>query len=328
MTEHDFENQAIVEGELQLFRTLWHTSNDNLFIVKRDADGEYINEKCNRSLELTFHFRPNQTDGVALRDLLDETMYQKVASRYDECIEKNKPVTYEENHYFGTSGDRFWITTILPVKDTQHGIVRILGISREVTPIRNAENMLKEINERLEREVEERTKELTVALEQMEKLSITDKLTNLYNRYKIEEILQREINRAERYHTCFGLLILDIDDFKNINDRYGHIAGDIVLKEFSTLLKNYARESDSVGRWGGEEFLIIIPESSKEAIVNVADRLRKLIQGHRFDIAGNITISIGTTLYQKEATIDSLITKADSALYVSKSSGRNSVHYQ
>ncbi|WP_304546409.1 sensor domain-containing diguanylate cyclase [Sulfurimonas microaerophilic] len=328
MTEHDFDNEVIVEGELQLFRTLWHTSNDNLFIVRRDADGKYISEKYNPSLETLFNLIPNQIDGKALQDFLDETTYKKIAERYGECIEKNKPITYEEKHIIDDSGERFWITTILPIIDTQNEIIRIFGASREVTAIRNAEKTLKELNESLEHKVKKRTQELTVALEQMEKLSITDKLTNLYNRYKIEEILSNEIKRAQRYDRSFGLLMLDIDKFKEINDKYGHIQGDTVLKEFAVILTNYARESDSVGRWGGEEFLIITPESSQEAIFKVAERLRAIIEEHQFGTVGNITVSIGATLYQKDATIESLIAKADNGLYASKNSGRNSVHFQ
>ncbi|QOP41407.1 sensor domain-containing diguanylate cyclase [Sulfurimonas marina] len=328
MTEHHFDNEAIVEGELQLFRTLWHTSNDNLFIVRRDTNGEYISEKSNRSLEQTFHLLPNQMDGIALKEILDETTYKKIIDRYDECIKKNKPVTYEEKHLIDESGERFWITTILPVTDQESGIIRILGVSREITPIRKAEQTLQELNEKLEQKVIERTKELTIALQQMEKLSITDKLTNLYNRYKIEEVLNSEIHRAQRYDTHFGLLMLDIDKFKNINDNYGHIQGDKILQEFSNILKNYIRESDSVGRWGGEEFLVITPISSQEAIITFADRLRKVIEEHNFDTVGNITVSIGATIYQKGSTIESLIAKADNGLYASKNNGRNSVHYQ
>lgn len=329
MTEHHFDNKAIVEGELQLFRTLWHTSNDNLFIVRRNKNGQYISEKSNQSLEQTFHLLPNQMDGMALKELLDDTTYKKIISRYDECIEKNKPVTYEEKHIIDDSGERFWTTTILPIMDKESGIIRILGISREITAIRRAEIALLELNEKLEQEVDERTKELTAALQQMEKCSITDQLTDLYNRYKIEETLNNEINRAKRYDTSFGILLLDIDNFKDINDNYGHMQGDKILKEFANILKNYIRESDNVGRWGGEEFLIITPIFEKDELVTFSDRLRKVIEEHNFDTVGQLTVSIGVTLYQKDTTtIESLITTADNGLYASKNNGRNSVHYQ
>lgn len=324
--EYDLIDEAVVDGELQLFRTLWHTSDDNLFIVRRDENGEYINEKCNRSLELTFNLAPGQINSVYLRDLLDVESYKLVRSRYDRCLETNKPINYEEKHTIDESGERFWNTTILPSVCQESGVVRIIGISREITDIRRIERKLKESHDRLEVQVQERTKELTQALEEMEKLSVTDTLTNLHNRYKIEEILKNEIIRAERYNRCFGLLMLDIDFFKDVNDKYGHIQGDEILKEFADILKTHTRDSDYIGRWGGEEFLVIIPESSLEAIVGFAERIRSGILDHRFDVVGKITVSIGATLYKNGDTVESLISKADDAMYISKKSGRNSVN--
>jgi diguanylate cyclase (GGDEF)-like protein len=327
MTEHEFEHDAITNGELQLFRTFWNTSDDNLFIVLKRHDGEYISEKCNPSLQHTFKMMPSQTDGVPLRTLMDEQTYTKIAARYDECLHKNRPVTYEESHTLDSTTQRYWITTILPVVDEANGSVRILGVSREVTPIREAEARLKKHNDTLEHEVKERTKALTEALDQMEKLSITDKLTGLFNRYKIEDILAHEQIRADRYGSCFGLLMLDIDHFKRINDTYGHIQGDAVLKEFAEILKTYARESDSVGRWGGEEFLVIIPESSKEAIMPFAQRLRKTVEQHHFATVGQLTVSIGATLYTHQTPVQKLIGTIDAALYDSKHQGRNLVTF-
>jgi diguanylate cyclase (GGDEF)-like protein/PAS domain S-box-containing protein len=326
LTEYDFINEAVVEGELQLFRTLWYTSDDNLFIVKRDENGDYISEKCNRSLELTFNLTAGQVDGVALCEILDETTYKGIKSRYDMCIEKNKPINYEEAYVLDDEGERFYNTTIVPSFCKDSDTVRIIGISREITDIRRIEKKLKESNDRLEAQVQERTKELTRALEKMEQLSITDTLTKLNNRYKIEDILKDEISRAKRYERCFGLLMLDIDYFKDVNDKYGHIQGDKVLKEFATILNTQARETDYIGRWGGEEFLIVIPESSEDAVLKFANRLRSIIARHRFDVVGQITVSIGATVYDKFETIESLITKADDAMYISKNLGRNSVH--
>jgi diguanylate cyclase (GGDEF)-like protein/PAS domain S-box-containing protein len=323
---HGLDSQAVVDGELELFRTLWRTSSDNMFIVRREPSGEYVSEKCNSSMELTFNMSPGQLEGVALKDVLDQDTYKSIADRYDECIESNKPISYEESQTIDESGERFWITTIVPSYCKEGDVYRILGTSKEVTAIKKAEMTLKEINDRLEIEVASRTIELTKALEKMEKLSTTDKLTGLYNRYKIEDILEKEISRAKRYKGCFGLLMLDIDFFKDVNDKYGHIQGDKVLKEFSKVLSIYTRESDSVGRWGGEEFLVIIPESSEEDILGFANRIRSSIEKHPFDIVGKITVSIGSALYQKGSDIENMISRADSALYISKNNGRNSVN--
>jgi diguanylate cyclase (GGDEF)-like protein/PAS domain S-box-containing protein len=327
LVEHYFNDKVITKGEVKLFRTLWNTSSDNMFIVRREVSGEYINEKSNPSLERTFNVTQGQVDEVSLKVLLDDDMYNKVASYYDECIDRNTPITYEEKHMLDDSGYRYWITTILPVVCKENGVTRIFGISKETTKIHDAKRALQRYNETLEKKVMERTAELNKALKDMEELAVTDKLTKLYNRHRIDEALDIEITKSERYGTHFGVLILDIDNFKMVNDNYGHYAGDVVLKEFADILSRYVRESDTLGRWGGEEFVIIVPDSNKDSILHFAQRLREIIQEYKFDVVGNITASIGTTLYINNDTPESLISRADSALYQSKNSGRNCVNF-
>jgi C4-dicarboxylate-specific signal transduction histidine kinase len=169
LSDNYFNNKLVVNGELQLFRTLWYTSNDNLFIVRREGDGEYISEKCNPSISNTFNLEPEQLDGISLKDILDIDMYKSISSKYDECIRKNAPITYEEMHTVDSMQERCWATTVLPVIDEESNVTRILGISREITKIRNAEKALFEYNELLKAEVEERTKELNLLNKELEK---------------------------------------------------------------------------------------------------------------------------------------------------------------
>ena len=181
---------------------------------------------------------------------------------------------------------------------------------------------------KLKNELEESNLKLLLAQEVLEKLAVTDKLTKLYNRYKIDTILDDEKKRADRYGSNFGIIVLDIDYFKKVNDTYGHHIGDKVLEEFSSILKDNSRETDIVGRWGGEEFLIIVPQTEHDSIIHFANNLRIKIEKHKFKFVGKITTSIGITMYEKNESIISVVNRADEALYVSKDSGRNCVNYK
>ena len=158
---------------------------------------------------------------------------------------------------------------------------------------------------------------------ELSQLVITDKLTNLYNRRKLEEYITEEIYRSERFKRSFTLVILDIDHFKEVNDDYGHQTGDKVLIEFSNILQQELRKTDFVGRFGGEEFVLICPESNTTDILPVVEALRLKIANSNFEEIGQKTASFGLTMYKENDTITSLIKRADEALYQAKNSGRN-----
>lgn len=157
-------------------------------------------------------------------------------------------------------------------------------------------------------------------------LSRTDKLTGLFNRLTIDEKLveeQRKVNRYERYACC--VMLIDVDLFKAVNDTYGHQTGDNVLRTLAELLKNSVRETDIVGRWGGEEFIIILPHTEEKQGMTVAEFLRKKVETCLFDLAIPVTISIGVGVFQPTDTVHECIGKIDAALYEAKHSGRNRV---
>lgn len=321
MIEHEnFNNAIIEEGELLLFRALWNTSNDNMFIVTKTQDGEYTTNKVNPSLLQTLQLKKDQVENIALKEVLDSTTYNKVKKTYEKCIKLKKPISYEEVHNVNNS-KKYWYTTILPVFDNKNNTTRILGVSREVTE-------LKEANEILEIKVKERTKELEKALEDIKQISITDKLTNIYNRRYLDTMLENISKDFKRYGTVYGVMIFDIDDFKLINDNFGHQTGDIVLKVFSKLLKNSIRQTDILGRWGGEEFLLIIPHAKKESMIKLAQTLRENIEKHIFPVNKKVTTSIGLTIQNENDNHESLIIRADIALYKAKRKGKNQVQIE
>ena len=180
-------------------------------------------------------------------------------------------------------------------------------------------------NETLEIKVKKRTKEIEEKNKQLQELARRDHLTGLYNRTKLDEVLENQLNDAKRYHTIFGIIMIDIDAFKEINDNYGHPIGDIVLCEFSELLKEHSRKTDTVGRWGGEEFLMIVKNIDKETLLALGEKLRVAIDIHIFSTVKHITASFGVVVYESDDTVISITKRADGALYNAKNSGRNCV---
>lgn len=186
---------------------------------------------------------------------------------------------------------------------------------------------LAEYNTQLEKMVRIRTTELEEKNAELAKLSVTDRLTQLYNRVKLEEIFAQQIQLSKRYGTPFSILMCDIDFFKNINDTHGHIMGDAILREFSSVLQKEIRESDTIGRWGGEEFLIICPETDAQNALRFAERFRTAIHEHPFPTHKSQSISIGVTTFLPEDTEISMVQRADKALYSAKQEGRNRVRF-
>jgi len=195
----------------------------------------------------------------------------------------------------------------------------------------NALRIQKQANEMLEQRVHERTNDLQQANKLLETLSITDGLTGLYNRRYFDEIYPREFQRAIRDKTPLGVLLLDIDHFKNFNDTYGHLTGDECLKMVTSMIeKELHRVSDMAFRYGGEEFFVLLPNTQTKGAFIVAEKIRKQIETSDFQYNNqtvSVTISIGLVSQIPSQNIfpDGLLSNADTALYQSKQNGRNRV---
>lgn len=157
-------------------------------------------------------------------------------------------------------------------------------------------------------------------------LSMIDELTTLYNRRKIMEILKLEMERSERYGYDMSVIIADIDDFKQINDVFGHQTGDLVLKKVSAILKSSVRKVDFVGRLGGEEFLIVSPQTTTNNALVLAERVRMAIENMSIECVNRrITLSLGVSSFSRSKGLDKIINDADEALYLAKRDGKNRV---
>jgi two-component system cell cycle response regulator len=183
---------------------------------------------------------------------------------------------------------------------------------------------------RLQEELEERERELLEANERLRHMSRTDALTSLENRRSIERQLDTMFAHSQRYSEPLSCVMSDLDRFKSVNDEHGHHAGDAVLKQYASILKKAAREIDVVGRYGGEEFIVLLPGTVLDAAVTFAERVRKEVEAHTFVFDGGSvrrTASFGVAGWPHPRVTDAerTVRAADDAMYVAKETGRNRV---
>jgi diguanylate cyclase (GGDEF)-like protein len=183
---------------------------------------------------------------------------------------------------------------------------------------------------RLQDELDQKNRELELANKRLRKLSITDGLTDLFNHRHIHELLHEEFERTRRSGEPLAVAMLDLDRFKQVNDTYGHPTGDVILYETARILRETAREIDMVGRYGGEEFVVILPGTDEEAAEQFAERVRVAVSEHHFRDEANevrMTISGGVSSFPGVGIEhpDVLVKRADEALYAAKESGRNRI---
>ncbi len=167
--------------------------------------------------------------------------------------------------------------------------------------------------------------DLQILNKKLELLSTTDPMTRLYNRRYIDTCIKSSYDLAQRYQTPFSLILLDVDNFKQVNDVHGHNIGDSVLIDMAKILSDHTRKNDIVGRWGGEEFLIVCQQSNAQSAKVVAEKLRRIIAEYKFANGLSITSSFGVTEFQPEDSINTLVNRVDKALYQAKDNGKNQV---
>ena len=200
------------------------------------------------------------------------------------------------------------------------------ALRRMAATLINRKQALEDANAHLEKKVEERTTELARANEELQFLARRDALTGMGNRLASMERLQAEFSRMKRTESSYATLMLDIDHFKRVNDTHGHATGDAVLREVAQLIRAAVRDTDFVGRTGGEEFLVLLPDTSLEEALLVAEKIRTAIAAKPQPPVGQVTISIGVApAHPGDANQDTSVSAADAALYRAKEGGRNRV---
>ena len=194
---------------------------------------------------------------------------------------------------------------------------------RYKTEISQKTRELQTLNATLEYKVKQRTHDLEKMTKKLEHLATTDSLTKIHNRYSIMKIMSQEINRSKRHDIPLSVLMFDIDFFKKINDEFGHDVGDRVLFHLVQIVKSTLRDIDFIGRYGGEEFLIIMPETTLIEAKVIANRVKNKVSQYDFKEVGHLTISLGLVELHKDETVDKILKRVDDLMYESKEKGRD-----
>lgn len=267
--------------------------------------------------------------------------YEQVMKHFEDYINDRIPTYNIEYRCKKYDNSYIWIQdTGKIVQRTEDGkVARMIGAHTNIDAEKTSSERLLQQNKlllndnaTLDNLVKERTDELMFInkklheqIIEVEQSASHDGLTGLYNRRSFEVLFEKEMHRSKRYSYPLSIVLFDIDDFKKINDTYGHKIGDEVLIGISILVSKLIRDSDILARWGGEELIIIFPESDLESAKEKAETIREAIANETFPSLVRVTCSFGVTTYLKEDTADNLFIRCDDALYKAKEEGKNNV---
>ena len=300
---HDISGRLALQNHLaeseKKYRTLFETASDAIFSI----DGNGLILMANRAAKDVFEYPGHEIVGLDIRRLLGSGQEGtwEVLSRYASRTETGK---YVESTAVSRSGKK--IPFHISVSESAAGGRSFYTvIMRDVSQLKAYE-------------------------EDLQVLANTDSLTRLFNRRQLYPIMEKELDRAARKKIPFSVLLIDIDHFKKLNDTHGHAGGDLLLASFADRLRLALRRMDSAFRFGGEEFVILLPETANREAMIPAERLRQLIADSRFPMPpdgapASITVSVGIAGYRDGDTIDDVIRHADLAMYAAKNGGRNRV---
>ncbi|HKL11746.1 MAG TPA: diguanylate cyclase [Clostridia bacterium] len=293
-----------IEGKNILSNYAFTLNNikNNIFRLKKNESGEIIYLLNEGPIPKKFGLTTEVIFGKTVEEIFGKEASRPALEHFEKAFD-GEVVQYEVNF------NDVWFETILSPVEIEGKVVEVAGSSYDITA---RVEYQKEI-ERLNRDLHQ--------------LSIMDKLTGLYNRYKLDEILKYEMLQSKRYGKKLTVIFFDLDNFKHINDKYGHKTGDIVLKSVSDLCQGLIRDTDSIGRWGGEEFMAIYPETSLNEGIHIAERIRKEIDSHTFEKNISITASFGVGSYKPVIDFDDFVRALDDSMYTAKRNGRNRVEY-
>ncbi len=306
IAQHQQTQQSLSESE-EKYRNLVERANDGIAILQ-----EYKLVYANPRLGEMVGAAPEQLKGRPLEFLVEEEQRPRFLELYRNRLRgEDASGGYE---------------TVLATRDGEGVPVEI---NAGITPFNHQPAVLI-----IARDITERKKaveELCRSEKRYRELSISDDLTTLYNSRYFYTQLQKEIARTRRYHHDLSLVLLDIDGFKEVNDRHGHVEGDRFLAELGKLIKQVIRETDAAFRYGGEEFSLILPETASPEAVALAERVRLAISGHLFVLGDGVrvskTVSLGVAQYRPEEDYSSFVKRADHNLYHAKKQGKNQTYF-
>lgn len=292
----DIRDQIVAQEKILQLSKVVEQIDDGVVITDKNGNITYVNPA------FTEH------TGFSEEDILGKTHRLLKSGTYDQSFYKDLWKIILHGDVFRMTvvnrkknGELFYESkTISPLKDEQGVITGFVSSGKDVT------------------------KE-TLLYQEIERVATIDQLTGIYNRHKFEKLLMLEMERSRRFVQPLSLILIDIDHFKSVNDRYGHDTGDEVLVQFVKVIQNNIRQIDIFARWGGEEFLILSPNTDFENVQILAEKLRLAIENTDFPKVSHITISQGVAMFEKEDTFDDVFSRVDKRLYWAKEHGRNQV---
>lgn len=279
----------------------------------------------------------------AFFDCIHPDDLEAVKDAYQASLDKDIPYDVEHRIVRRSNSEVRWVHELCVHERIVGGqVIRSVGTVQDITERKAVEEKLRASeagllqrardlelsNSTLERQAQEMVvlaEELHEAKEKAEILAITDRLTGLFNRLKLDQTFSSEFERCQRYNHPLSVVICDLDHFKSVNDTFGHQVGDEVLKEISKILKENVRTIDIPGRWGGEEFLVICPETDLNGARVLAEKIRQAVEVYSFPTVGHKTASFGVAELSSADSMETLTQRSDEALYRAKSAGRNRV---
>ena len=304
-------------------RLLAENANDVIWTMSLDGRITYISPAVERMRGFT--------PGEAMNQPLDEILtpasaavslgyWQELAARLEAGL---PPQRFRgEYEYYCKDGSTVWTDVqVIPYVGANGQLIEILGVTRDISESKRHEAELLQARD----ETEAANRALQAANAELGRLATTDALTGAWNRRRLEQVAETEIAAARRYGQPLSLLTFDIDHFKSVNDRHGHQAGDLVLVELVRRVRPHLRAPDVLARWGGDEFVVMMPHSALADALRLAERVRELAAAEPFPPAGTVTTSIGVAQLHADESLDDWLERADHALYEAKSGGRNTV---
>ncbi len=310
-----FAREHLIHASGLLSLLMPQTSNVGFGL--KDLEGRY--QLANRTLEMLTGQNAGQLVGQCDTDLFAPEVAEVLQASDQEILAGDAAASNElDFSLHGVPLKSLWLK--FPVTNPE-GKLQFIGVvmldmtgPQDVSALRQSLEQLRKTNQDLQK-----------TLLELDRLARTDKLTGAWNRRRLEEVVVNEMARLKRYDQPLSLLILDIDLFKQINDAYGHAAGDQVLAELAVVILATIRSTDSLTRWGGEEFIVLCPNTTYATVAVLAERLRERIARATFTTARTVTVSIGAAECLPEETWAQWFERADAALYRAKTHGRNQV---